>query len=208
MLSILRAHPADSHDFFCLPRPWNDFVLRLFSLLCHSFPIFCQFFGALWTQTRVGDFVDAEVDEREAGAQYGDTGARTDEPPPDATTKRPGLLRPVEHTTPAGNRTVTKAKKLQRRPGQYHIDGGADKTRDYQADLIGEYLEEDDTPGTFSTCTGCCDKFAAAERQRLRTQHARLPRPVCNDNHQGDRQWATREIGREHNRQGERGQHQ
>src|SRR5260370_13583337 len=117
------------------------------------------------------------------------------------------MLRPVQHAPQTGDRAVTQAEKFERGPGKYNINGGTHKACYHQPDLIGKNLKEDDAPGVLSTRTCRHDKLAVAHRQRLRAQHARLPRPVRNHNHQGARHWAAWEVGCKHYRQGDRGKY-
>src|SRR5579863_2520390 len=92
---------------------------------------------ALDSQTRIRQFVNAEIDECQPCTENGHAETCRNKLPPFADDERRVILRPVQYFSPACLGGITKPKKFQRNLGPNHVDKGTDEGRGNQRKFIG-----------------------------------------------------------------------
>ena len=91
---------------------------------------------------RIGDLVDAEIDQRQADADDRDGGAGCEDLPPGADGDRRGGLGVVEHGAPRHRQRIAEAEELERRLGDDGVDDAADEIEADDRQEIGDDLDQ------------------------------------------------------------------
>lgn len=141
-------------------------------------------------QSRVGQFVDAEVDEPGGGAEHGDRHSGRYEPPPRAGDHRLPLLGEVEHRAPADGVDVADAEEVQAGDGEDGGDEGEHQRRGDHRQQVGQHLDEHDPQIALAEQPGAQDEVPVAQGQCLYALGAGAPGPAGQPDDQGDRERA------------------
>ena len=152
-------------------------------------------------EARVRDLVDGVAQHREREPDERDADPRRDEGPPRAREQGRVVARPVEVRSPGHRARVAEAEELEADLGADRVDGRRDERRRDERRHVGQELDEHDAQRPLARDDRGLDELAVAQRQRLRAEDARAPRPPCEGEHDDDARGPGRQIRRQHDRE-------
>ena len=137
-------------------------------------------------QPRVDELVDAEVEQRQRGAEEGHRQPGRDVPPPVAADLGVGVLRLEQHRAPAPVLGVDQPQEGQRGVGAHPVEHGEQERGRHDGQQVGQDLVRDHPPAALADDAGRVHVVAGSQRQGLGAQHPGSPRPAGDRDDQAD----------------------
>src|SRR6187399_1326835 len=158
---------------------------------------------AFQLESRVGYLVDGEVDHHQGESDQGDGKSRWYDGPPAFGQERLVVRRPVQVGSPGDHADIAEPQKLETHLRSDGVHGGPNETGHDQRGHVWQDLDEHDPRMAFATDDRSMHEVLVAERQRLRTNHARVPRPAGDDQHERQGRRPRRQVCRQNHGQGQ-----